>query len=311
MQQFTSIIDLNLQNAWVTIGSFDGVHLGHQSIISPMVAQAHQTNHPAVVITFYPNPAVVLRGLKNPYYLSTQQEQNNLLEKLGIDYLITMPFNQQTASTSAREFIQTVKKHLGLKSLWVGEDFALGRQRQGSVDVLANYGLEMGFELKVIPPLMVEGAPVSSSRIRQLLMDGDVETSARLLGRYFSVAGSIVHGDGRAHRLGFPTANIQLPANRLAPQNGVYAVWAWVDGEQKAGITNIGTRPTFEEHQVEARIETHILDYYEDLYGQDMVLEFVQYLRPEKKFDSVEELKLQVQTDIQKAKEVLSHAPRT
>lgn len=311
MQHYNSIKDLNLQNSWVTIGSFDGVHLGHQSIISPLAIQAHNANSLAVVVTFYPNPAVVLRGIKNPYYLTTQSEQNELLEKLGIDVVITLPFNQETASTSAETFIEEVQRHLGIKSLWVGVDFALGRGRQGSVEVLADYGQRLGFELKVIPPLIIDGAPVSSSRIRQMIGEGNVQAAALLLGRYFTVSGSIIHGDGRAHRLGFPTANIQAPVDRLSPKNGVYAVWAWVDGERKAGITNIGTRPTFEDHWVAPRIETHILDYYEDLYGQNMLLEFVDFIRPEVKFNSVEELKLQVQKDILRAKEVLQHAPKT
>lgn len=308
MVHYKSLEDLYLDASWATIGSFDGVHRGHQEIIHKLVQEAHQAQGQAVVVTFFPHPAVVLRGLQGPFYLTTPDERAALLEQLGIDAVVTLHFDKQLAAQTAEEFMQNLSTHLGLKKLLVGHNFGLGRGRQGDVPTLTRLGEQMGYQVEEISPIRNGEEAISSSRVRALLSKGDVQSAAELLGRPYKVTGEVNHGDGRGHGLGIPTANLAVWNERIIPAVGVYATWAWVEGQRQLSVTNIGVRPTFESEPVYARIETHLLDFDHDLYGQTMDLEFVQFLRREQRFSSIQALLDQIHQDISRTREVLEHA---
>lgn len=308
MQHFTALDDLYLDHAWATIGSFDGVHRGHQAVIRRLVDGAHQDGVPAVVITFFPHPSVVLRGSNGPFFLTTPEERAALLDALGVDVVVTLRFDRQMATLTAEEFMRWLSAHLGLQRLFVGYDFALGRGREGNTARLRELGEQLGYTLELTEPYEIGGEPVSSSRIRALLSRGNVSEVTDLLGRPYALSGDIVRGDGRGHGLGIPTANLSVWQERIVPAVGVYATWAMIDGERHAAVTNIGVRPTFENEPVFARIETHLLDFDRDLYGQKLQLEFIEYLRREQRFPSIQALLDQIHQDIARTREVLEHA---
>lgn len=309
MQHLSSLKDLKARDAWVTIGSFDGVHLGHQCIIRTMVAGARQQHAPAYVITFHPHPAVFLRNLQEAYYLTSPQERADLISALGVDGVITLPFTSQLANQTARQFIAELVEETRLQQLWVGYDFALGRGRQGTVDVLRDLGHEFGYQLRALQPVEMNGQIISSSLIRQWVAEGSMKKVATALGRWYSVTGQVIHGDGRGRHIGIPTANLQVWLEKRLPAPGVYAAWAWVNHHRMPSVLNLGFRPTFENGITETRLEVHILDFSADLYGQQLRLEIVNQLRLERKFPSVEALLTQIQQDIQSAREVLAHVP--
>ena len=311
MQQFTSLQALHLDHAWVTIGSFDGVHRGHQAIVGQLVRAAHAQHEPAVVVTFFPHPAVILRHIQSPYYLTSPEERADLLGRLGIDAIITLAFDLPMSQLSARQFMQMLSEHLGLHHLWVGHDFSLGRDREGTVPVLRQLGSQMGFDVKGFDTVTLDGEPVSSSRVRQAVGQGDMAAAARMLGRWYRLTGKVVKGDNRGHSLGIPTANLGLWPYQLLPANGIYATRAWVDDEMHLAATNVGWRPTFEKEPAPVRVEALLLDYESDLYGQVLSLDFIEYLRPEKRFPSAKEMLDEIQIDIARSREVLEHAPTT
>lgn len=295
------------QDTVVTIGAFDGVHRGHQHLIKRLVEGAHKTDRLATLVTFHPHPSVVLSSHNPALYLTTPGEKAALLEKLGLDLLAILPFDREMARTSARDFIEMVCRHLRMKELWVGDDFALGRDRQGDVAALKAMGEEIGFTLHVIEPVTWQGEVISSSRIRSLLLRGQVREAARLLGYYPSLAGKVVRGAERGRCLGFPTANLDVRRERAVPANGVYAVYVLVGEERYQGVANIGVRPTFED--TERTVETHLLDFQGDLYGLDLVVEFVERLRPERRFLDVKGLTTQIGKDVAQAHRILSERP--
>lgn len=311
MLHLCSLDNLHLTNAWVTIGSFDGVHIGHRSIIQDMVREAHTQNAPAVVITFFPHPSVVLRNNLSLGYLTMPDERAELLAELGIDYVITLEFTPALANLTATEFFLMLSQGIHLKQLWVGHDFTLGKNREGNVARLKELGSQMGFSVHVVSPLMHAGHPVSSSRIRTLLAEGNVEQAARMLGYFYALSGTVVIGDQRGHTLGFPTANLQPPPQRLIPAYGIYACWANVAGQQYRSVTNIGVRPTFEPSLNTPRVETFILDFNQNIYNQPLKIQFVKFLRPEQRYPSQQALIEQINLDIEQSREVLKHAPST
>lgn len=311
MTQVTSLEDFYIDNSWITIGSFDGVHRGHQILIKSLVNSAHKAKTPAVVITFFPHPAVILRKISNPFYLTSPDERADLLSDLGVDFVITIPFDEQMATQTALDFIQMIKSHLGFTHLWAGSDFALGRARQGNLTFLQDLGSEMDFQIDEIPAVISDGAVISSSKIRSLISRGAVHLAAAQLARWYSVTGEIVIGDGRGRTLGIPTANLSTWPLRLIPAAGVYATRAWVDEKNYLSVTNIGFRPTFENENAISRVETHILDFDQDIYNKNIRLEFIELLRPEHRFKSKQHLLFQIQEDIIQAREVLAHATRS
>jgi len=292
------------QDTILTIGAFDGVHRGHQYLIGQLLQRARQTRRLAGLITFHPHPSAVLSPGNPTRYLTTPGEKVALLERLGLDLVAILPFNQEVARTSARDFIGMVCRQLRMRELWVGKDFALGYGREGTPEVLRALGQEMGFSVEMITPLVWKGEVISSTRIRSLLFRGQVREAAELLGRYPSLAGEVVRGAQRGRCLGFPTANLEIRAERAVPANGIYAVYAILGEERYQGVANVGVRPTFDNG--ERTVETYILDFDADIYGCDLVVEFVQRLRSEKRFTEIRELIAQIERDIVEARRILA-----
>jgi riboflavin kinase / FMN adenylyltransferase len=307
MQHLRSLDHVQLESAWITIGSFDGVHRGHQVLVKNLVEQAHQSGNPAVVVTFFPHPAVVLRNISDPYYLTSPEERADLLAELGVDYVVTLPFTRDLAAVTAADFMQSLVTQLGVRSLWVGSNFALGRNREGDVNRLSQIGESLGFTVKVVEPVLDDGETISSSQVRSLLREGRVREAARLLGRNYSITGEIVHGDGRGHTLGIPTANLSVWSQRLLPAFGIYANWIQIGDQRLPAVSNVGIRPMFVNEDPTPRIEAHILDFNQDLYGQQATLEFVDYHRGEHVYVSVAALLEQIERDILWAREVLKN----
>lgn len=299
-----SSVNLNHETL-ITIGAFDGVHRGHQYLIQQMVAEARQTKRLAGLITFHPHPSAVLSPYNPTRYLSTPGEKAALLERLGLDIMAILPFDQTMAQTPARDFIDQVRRHLHMVELWVGADFALGRDREGDVETLRALGQDMGFIVRIIEPLTWQGQIISSTRIRSLILKGKVRQAAQLLGRYPSLAGEVVRGSHRGHCLGFPTANLEVRKERVIPADGIYAVYVRLGEERHQGVANVGVRPSFEIGG-ERIVEVHILDFNEDIYGCDLVVEFVERLREERRYADVAELKAQIERDIAQARHILA-----
>jgi riboflavin kinase/FMN adenylyltransferase len=308
MEHLHSFEEIALQAAWATIGTFDGVHRGHHAIVSPMVEAAHAAGSPAVVVTFSPHPVAVLRGIQEPMCLTTPDERARLLEGLGIDVVLTLTFDQALAGLSAQDFMQRLSERLGLRQLWVGNDFALGRNRQGDIPTLREIGRDLGYTVHVASEIAIDGERISSSQIRNLLREGNVHQADRLLGRPYHMEGPVTHGDGRGRGLGFPTANVDYPVQKILPRYGVYATWAWVDGQRLPSVTSLGVRPTFDSPDSKPRLEAFLIDFDKDLYGQHVRVEFLEFLRSELRFDSVQALIDQMVLDTQNAREVLAHA---
>ncbi|NPA91189.1 MAG: bifunctional riboflavin kinase/FAD synthetase [Chloroflexi bacterium] len=291
----------------VTIGNFDGVHLGHQHLIRHVVEDARAHGRVPAVVTFQPHPRLVLHPGERMAYISSWEERLALLEAVGVEVVAVVRFNLQVAQMAARTFTQELVSRLGMESLWVGPDFALGRNREGTVDRLRELGQEQGFSVHVVPPFLLDGEPVRSNYIRELVGEkGDVRRAARLLGRYFTLSGIVIHGDGRGAQLGVPTANLAFAPNRLIPANGVYATWVYLNGERWPGATNVGYRPTVAGSNPTRTVETHIIGLQRNLYYRALRLEFVERLREERRFDSVSALKAQIREDVAEAARILA-----
>lgn len=304
MQHFKSLDQIFLENVWLTIGSFDGVHRGHQAILKQLVAGASAQGVPAVVLTFHPHPAVVLRNRKGPYYLTLPDERAKLMGALGVDVVITHPFSQQVAEYTADAFIELLEKHLKIRHLMVGYDFALGRNRQGDAAYLAMLGEKRGFTVDLFQPVTNGGEIISSSGIRAALREGEIGKVNAMLGRTYSLTGKVEHGDGRGRSIGIPTANLTISPDLLTPGAGVYACRVVAGNRNYAAVTNIGYRPTFYDQPNSVHVEPHILDFQGDLYQQEISVFFVERLRGEQRFSSAEALVEQIHKDIQVTREL-------
>lgn len=297
------------QETVITIGAFDGVHRGHQVLIRSVVDRARAIDCLAAIITFHPHPAMVLAPERVPRYLTTPGEKMALFEALGVDMAVLLPFTRELAALPARDFMAAVRTYLRLRELQLGPDFSLGRNREGNIDRLQELGHELGYQVRVVSAVDSTVGIISSSRIRQLLAEGRVDVAAELLGRYPSLSGEVVAGARRGRNLGFPTANLEVRAERAVPANGVYAVFAVLGSERYAGVANVGVRPSFDNG--ERTVETHILDFDQDIYGCDLVVEFVARLRDERRFADIAELVAQIDRDSQAAREILSGKQQT
>lgn len=305
MEHIRSIDALQLERSVLTIGSFDGIHIGHQSIIQQLVDSARQASVPSVVLTFFPHPAVVLRGRRPAFYINSPEEKAERLGHLGVDYVITQKFDHQLSLITADEFLEWIVARLNFGGLWVGENFALGHQRQGNVVYLQSSGKEWGFDVNIVSPVFEGGEIVSSTRVREALRAGDVARVWKYLGRPFVIPGEVVKGSGRGKGLGIPTANLSVWEERAYPGPGVYACQVIFQGERLDAVTNIGIRPTFDDDLEKPIIEAHILDYERDLYGQSIEVAFIDRLRDERKFSGPDELLAQIDRDIARAREIL------
>ncbi|MGE0607654.1 MAG: bifunctional riboflavin kinase/FAD synthetase [Pirellulales bacterium] len=284
----------------VAIGNFDGVHRGHARIVERLKAQAQAVGGPAVVFTFDPHPVRLLRPAEAPPPLTWTDRKAELLGELGIDAMIAYPTDESLLNLTAREFFdQIIRDSLDARALVEGPNFYFGRGRQGTIDVLRGFTAEAGMTLEVADPVTVDGQPVSSSRVRQLLLAGQVEPAARLLTRPYRIRGMVTHGAGRGARIGFPTANVDA-IDTLLPAVGVYAGVAHRAGRQHAAAINIGPNPTFGEHAF--KVEVHLIDFHGSLYGQPLEVDFTRRLRDTRPFSGVAELQAQLARDVEAAR---------
>jgi riboflavin kinase/FMN adenylyltransferase len=288
----------------VTIGNFDGVHLGHRAILGKVVRRAQELGAKPVGVTFDPHPLKILRPQMQLPLLTTPEQKLKLLGRAGLAAVVVLPFTPEFAALPPRDFVvQYFVDRLRVREVVVGHDYCFGRNREGNIDLLKEMGRSHGFTVQVVWAVEVDGAVVSSSLIRALLKLGKVEEAAHLLGRPYGVGGRVIQGKGRgAALLGIPTANIR-PENELLPATGIYAVWVRRNGETYAGAANIGTAPTFANG--EFSLEVHLLDFQGDLYGQTLEVEFIARLREERRFPSIEALGAQIRADIDAARRVL------
>ena len=305
MQHYRSLADVSLQNAWLTVGVFDGIHRGHQAILRQLAAGAHANGAPAILLTFDPHPAMVLAG-RDLKLLTTPDERAELASSLGLEAVITHPFDRAVSEMSAHDFMARLKDHLGLSHLLIGYDFALGKGREGNAGRLSELGRELGYSVSVVEAVSDESGVISSTEIRKLVSLGNVAAAANLLGRPYALSGPVIHGDGRGRRINIPTANIHYPESKLLPANGIYACRARLGADYFAAAANIGFNPTFTPDKRTANVEAHILDFDRDLYDEQVTLEFIARLRDEAKFDSVEALLAQIHADIEQTREILS-----
>ncbi len=282
----------------VTIGTFDGVHLGHQAIFSKMKKEAEKTGGETVVITFSPHPRLVLyKDSVNLKFINTREKKIERLEKVGIDHLIIIPFTKEFARNSSEQFIADyVVKYVHPAKVIIGYDHHFGKNREGSIRLLEGLKKQFGYEVEEVRPLYVNGAPVSSTRIRNLLHDGNVKEANRMLGYEYAITGKVVRGQRIGHKIGYPTANLEIPNEyKLITANGVYACRVLLENRILKGMGNIGVRPTIDHGDL--TIEVNIFDFDEDIYGENITIQFVDRLRDEKKFKGLEELKVQLAKD--------------
>lgn len=291
-------------NPVLTLGNFDGVHLGHQAIFSKVIARAGDISGISVAFTFEPHPLKVIAPERSPRLLNTFHGKMKLLAAAGIDVVICANFTRTFADQNPEDFAREVlHEKIGVREVYVGYDYAFGKGREGSIESLKRMGRTYGFEVGVIEAVQVNGMVVSSSTIRDMIAEGRVDDAAKLLGRNYSIEGAVVHGARRGQKIGFPTANLST-ANELVPALGVYAVLASFKGRAMVkGVAAIGVRPTFDSGPVS--VEVYLLDFHDDLYGEQMEVSFVKRLRGEEKFADAEGLVLQIRKDVKEAELIL------
>ena len=292
------------KDMFLTIGVFDGVHLGHKYLISRVVSEARQHGLLSGVVTFRQHPLEILSPETILPYLTDVDTKISLLKNEGVDEVVPLTVTSELIGLSAKQFVGLLKKHLRLNGLIIGPDFVLGRNREGDADTLRRLGEEIGFSVTAISPLEVNGEVASSTLIRAALAEGDMKRVSNLTGRPFSLRGQVTTGEGRGATLGFPTTNLAVSEKQAIPADGVYATLTHIDCQVYKSVTNIGQRPTFDGSG--RTIETHIVNFQGDLYQQSITVDFIERLRGEKKFDSVEDLKKQITQDITRGESILS-----
>ena len=297
------------KNAVITIGNFDGVHIGHQALFHEVIEMAETVGGTSIAMTFEPHPIRVLKQNGHPPLITLYEQKAELINRTGIDVLICIPFSKSFAALSADQFIrELLVKKIGMKAIVVGEDYSFGKNREGNIDLLKSYGPDLGFEVIVARWIkMSKGFTdrISSTKIRELVMDGHMAEAEKMLGRNYQIRGIVVIGRDRGAKvLGIPTANINLH-DELCPKTGIYAVTVECRGNQHNGVANIGYSPTFEDH--EFTVEVHILDFNDNIYGEKIRVNFIKRIRDEIKFSNIQELIDQIQKDIAAAREIFSN----
>jgi riboflavin kinase/FMN adenylyltransferase len=291
----------------VALGNFDGVHLGHQKIIGQAVEKAHAKGRDAVIYTFDPHPRVVLKQAPDIPRITTARERDVIFEHLGIDVLIMAEFTTEFASQTPGQFVENVLvEELAVRNIFIGENYRFGKARSGTPETLRQMAPEKGFTVHVVPPVKIGDVTVSSSKIREHLLKGEIREANMLLGREFTMEGKVIHGHSRGKGLGFPTANLK-PEPKLHPPEGVYAVYCRTAEGVHPGVMNIGWNPTFKDRR--RAYEVHILDFDATLYGETIKIYFVERLRPEQSFSNVDELVAQIRRDVDRGREVLTSEP--
>ena len=307
MLHYRSLEELTLENTWLTVGVFDGVHRGHRQVISKLTAGAHANGALAVVLTFDPHPAKVF-GRGDIKLLTLPGERAKLLGELGVDVVITHPFNMSVANITALDFMKYLKDHLGVCHLVLGYDSTLGKDREGNAARLTEIGLELDYTVETVTALGDESGVISSTAIRKLITAGNISEAARLMDHPYRLQGLVAHGDKRGRTIGFPTANLNYAREKVIPASGIYACWAYVHGEKHQAAVNVGTNPTFTPDKQTMNVEAYLLDFARDIYNETVTLEFVQRLRDELKYESVEALIEQIGHDVGQTRELLGTA---
>jgi riboflavin kinase / FMN adenylyltransferase len=302
-------IEIPIQNAVVAIGNFDGVHIGHQALLQTVVEKAHRIGGTAVALTFDPHPMRVISANGHPPLITMKEQKAELIERTGIDVLLQIPFTLEFASIPARSFVEDLLiRRIGMKVLVVGNDYTFGRKREGNLNLLKQWAPEMDFDVIVVDWIQsANGRParISSTRVRELVMEGRMEEAKKLLGRNYQIRGLVATGRNRGGRLlGFPTANLNLQ-DELSPKQGIYAVTIEHGSAVYQGVANIGYSPTFADNIF--TVEVHILDFKKNIYGETIRVNFIQRLRDEIKFQSIEALAAQIRQDIDKARQILKN----
>ena len=298
-----------LKNAVVTIGNFDGVHIGHQALFHTVIEKARAIEGTAVAMTFYPHPLKVLAPKNRPPTITIADQKAELIARTGIDILICIPFTREFASISARSFIEDLMlRRIGMRVIVVGNDYSFGRNREGNLTLLRQWAEQLGFEVMVVDWIQAPCEAkdrISSTQIRELVASGQMEEARRMLGRYYQIRGVVAGGRNRGARLlGFPTANIHLQ-DELCPKSGIYAVTVEHEGHTYPGVANIGYSPTFDDHIF--TIEVHILDFHKDIYSDPIRVNFIRRLRDEIKFDGIDALAAQIHRDVAQARGILNN----
>jgi len=292
----------------LTIGVFDGVHLGHKYLLSQLTEHALKQDLLSGVVTFRQHPQEVLSPQTRLPFLTDLAERTNLLKNEGVKAIITLSFTSELAQLSARQFVSLLKRYLRMRGLVIGPDFTLGQNREGNIDSLRMLGQDMNFSVTVVPPIMIDGEVVSSTAIRNALANGNITKVLNLAGHPFSLNGRVTSGAGRGFELGFPTANLDIAPEQAIPADGVYATWAYIDGKAFKSVTNVGKAPTFGGNQ--RKVEVYVLDYHSDLYGHELKIDIMARLRGEEQFDTVGELKKQITEDIKQGRAILNSRGR-
>lgn len=293
-----------LPSLCLTLGTYDGIHLGHQKIIRLVVEKARQIDGASCVVTFDPHPRQILAPDSAPDLLTSTKKKIELIEALGVDAICLIRFNPEFAKIEARDFVKDfLIGTLHMRIIIEGYDWRFGKGRKGGVGLLREMGKDDGYEVEQVDGVAIDGQVISSTLIRELVILGDLDVAAGYLGRRYSITGDIVEGSRLGREIGFPTANIK-PHHGAIPPNGIYAVWVDVAGMRRQGTLNIGYRPTVTEEK-KRTVEVHIMDFYQDIYNEEMEITFVEKLRDEEKFPSLEALTAQIKKDVEKARAVL------
>jgi len=304
MQHYRSLYEVFLPNSWLTVGVFDGVHRGHREIIKILVEGAHANDALAVVLTFDPHPAKIF-GRGDIKLLTLPGERAKLLGDMGVDVVITHPFDKRLANTTAFDFMKQLKDGLALEHLVLGYDSALGKNREGDAARLEEIGHELGYSIEVVSALGGERGVISSTEIRTLVAQGDVSEANRLLEHPYTLQGLVAYGDQRGRTIGFPTANLNYSREKVIPAGGIYACWAYVRGMKYRAAVNIGTNPTFTPDRQALSVEAYLLDFNAEIYDETLRLEFIARLRVELKYDSVDALIEQIRRDVEQTQKIL------
>lgn len=292
----------------VTVGTFDGVHLGHWTVLQEIRARAQAADRRSILVTFDPHPLRIVRPEHAPLLLTTPVEKKEILAESGLDYAVFITFTVALSRYEPRRFVEEILVgRLGVEELVIGYDHGFGRDREGDPRTLQAIGSELGFDVDVVPPVEAEGGPVSSSRIRRMVLDGQMGAARACLGRPYSLRGIVVRGDGRGRGLGFPTANLRVAErDKLIPPQGIYAVRGILRSGTYGGALHLGPRPTFKGSP--PTIELHLLDFDEDVYGEEVRVDFIEFLRPIEPFSTIQALVDQIREDVGAAREILADA---
>ena len=304
MRHHRSLEELQIDKSWLTIGSFDGVHHGHQEILKHLTSDENKWQRPVVGVYFFTHTAIVLGRRQEPFYINTPDERAALLFGCGADHVITQTFDLDLAKMPAITFVESLQRHLGFEKLVVGPDFALGHKREGDIQYLRTLGKNLGYSVDMISPYQIGDVVVSSSNIRKFLKDGSVNRAALFLGRPFFLKGTGVRGDARGRSKGFPTANLDTWDERAVPKPGVYACMVKLGDTNFKAVTNIGYRPTFNNKPENPLVETHLLNFNGDIYGDEIQIDFIQRLRDEIRFPGINYLISQIEKDISQARQI-------